>query len=308
MSGLDAALDPVRMAARLAETLGQQVAHITAELLRHKPGRRVLIRYGGGPAVTPPILGKLRTKGPDTRTPALHEALRAQGLDARAPGRVGVPAARGIVAAPALWLQDEVPGRQLTHLLHPGADTGPAARVGAALARLHNTTVSTHQVWTLDDEPAVPLRNLEQARECLPDEAVRLDAIAAAARSALMALGPAPTVGIHRDVYPDQALVDGDTVWLLDLDLYASGDPAIDPGNFLAHLDEHGLRHHDDVEALAAHRAAFLSGYEAARPFDSGRVERLRYVSLARHINLGLRLPGRLHTTLPLIDHLDRSA
>src|SRR5699024_3819991 len=71
----------------------------------------------------------------------LHATLRAQGLDERAPDRTGVPAMRGSIAAPALWLQDEVPGRRLADLLRPGADTAPAARTGAALARLIAATM-----------------------------------------------------------------------------------------------------------------------------------------------------------------------
>lgn len=92
------------------------------------------------------------------------------------------------------------------------------------------------------------------------------------------------------------------SVWLVDLDLYAVGDPAIDIGNVLAHLDELGLRRSGDAGAFAAQAAAFLAGYGAVRvPPAAGRVATLRAVSLARHVALSRRLPGRGHTMAALL-------
>ncbi|WP_168199242.1 aminoglycoside phosphotransferase family protein [Pseudorhodobacter turbinis] len=301
MPALDAALSPALMAPLITETLGEGGGPVTADLMRHKPGRRALIRYRIGAET---LLGKLRAKGPDSRTPALHRALRAAGLDGCPPLNVGVPAARGRIAAPALWLQDEVPGRVLTYTLHSDTDTGPAARTGTALARLHLAGGLTTRVWTLADEGGVLDRALAAARAHLPAEAARIDVIAVAAARLVQRLGPMEATGIHRDFYPDQVLINGDRVWLLDLDLYAQGDPTIDLANFLAHLDEYGLRQYGDLTALAPHAAAFLSGYEAARPLvDHRRLEALRLVSLARHINLSRIITGRGHTTKALIDH-----
>jgi len=82
-------------------------------------------------------------------------------------------------------------------------------------------------------------------------------------------------------------MVDETCIWLLDLDLFTEGDPAIDLGNFLAHLDELGLRRHGEIDALSRHGEAFLEGYGAVHALpDSGRIALLRSVSLARHINI----------------------
>lgn len=305
MPALDDARDPAGMAPLLQDLLPGDIRALKIDLLRHKPGRRALLRYridtGDG---TLNLLGKLRAKGADTRTPALHAALRAGGLDGCAPCRVGVPAARGSIAAPALWLQDEVPGGVLTDLLRPGGDTAPAARTGTALARLHATEVPAGRNWTMADELDVLTRALTAVRTALPQQAARIDTIARAAADLMRRAGPFRPTGIHRDFYPDQVLIDGETVWLLDLDLYASGDPAIDVANFLAHLDEHGLRHHGDANALGGHAAAFIAGYDTVLPgIVHRRLAMLRFVSLARHINLSRVIPGRGHTTLGLIDH-----
>lgn len=48
---------------------------------------------------------------------------------------------------------------------------------------------------------------------------------------------PATSAVLHRDLHDGQVLVDGDRAGLLDLDTLAVGDPALDLGNLLAHLD-----------------------------------------------------------------------
>lgn len=297
MPQLAAALDPARVLPALRRVTGLQMAEGAPVLLRHKPGRRALIRYplaGTGGA----LLGKLRAKGPDRRMPALHAALREAGLDGRAPHGTGIPRARGAVEALNMWLQDEVPGGPLD----PG-DAAALARTGAALARLHAIPAVTDRRWTHRDEGAVLDHALSQAASGMPDRAGALDAIRRAAQAALAALPPGPDCGIHRDFYPDQVLIDGDRVWLVDLDLYAIGDPGIDLGNFLAHLDELALRRIGDVTAHKAAGQAFLHGYAGIRPLPAAhRITVFRHLSLARHIWISTRFADRRHTTRALID------
>lgn len=304
MPALQLAMSPTVMTPLIQQHLAQDIRHIKAELCRHKPGRRALLRYcieTSDQRFT--LLGKMRAKGPDTKTPALHTQLRAHKMDGSAPHYVGVPAARGVISEPALWLQDEVEGRQLTSYLYPGADTSPVTRTGAALARLHTAAVSVERHWTMDNERDVLTKALSTARMALPEYAQQIDDITAAAEALIRALEPPRIVGIHRDFYPDQVMINDETVWLLDLDLYVMGDPTIDVANFLAHLDEHGLRYHNDPDALAPQRASFTRAYDAILPgVDLHRVEVLRMISLARHINLSRVIPGRGHTTVSLID------
>ncbi|TJZ89872.1 hypothetical protein FA743_17460 [Paracoccus gahaiensis] len=298
MPQLAAALDPVRVLPALRRASGLQMAEGAPALLRHKPGRRALIRYPLAGADGAALLGKLRAKGPDRRMPALHAALRRAGLDGRAPHRTGIPRARGAVDALNMWLQDEVPGGPLD----PG-DTAAMARSGAALARLHAVPAVTDRRWSHADEGAVLDHALSQAASGMPDQAGALQAIRGAAQAALAALPPGPDCGIHRDFYVDQVLIDGDRVWLVDLDLYAIGDPGIDLGNFLAHLDELALRRTGDATALKAAGQAFLRGYASIRPLpEAHRIRVFRHLSLARHIWISTRFADRRHSTQALIE------
>lgn len=65
---------------------------------------------------------------------------------------------------------------------------------------------------------------------------------------------------LHRDLHDKQVLVDeAGEVGVLDFDLLAAGDPALDLGNLLAHLD---LRAAQGLVVDAAPlRAAVLAGY-----------------------------------------------
>ena len=261
-------------------------------LLRRKPDRRALLRYalreGAGPSA---LLGKLRAKGPDRHTPALHADLRGNGLDGRAPYRVGVPRPLGEVRALHLWFQEEVPGRRLTDLLRPGS-TGATRPVGGALARLHASPVEPPRRWTLEETAAA---------------SPRVGALADASAELAAALEPGAEAVIHRDWYPDQALVDGDRVWIVDLDLCARGDPAIDLGNFLAHVTELALRRHGDPAALEDHERAFIEGYAAAGgAVPEERVAAMKALSLARLVAISRRLPDRQDATGAILDLAER--
>lgn len=303
------ALDPDHIGPEIARATGLAGAlPVKATLLRRKAGRRALIRYTldeCGERVS--FLGKLRAKGPDRRTPRLHDRLRAAGLDGAGPGRIGVPRVLGEIQALHLWLQEEVGGRRVTDHLRPGGSTRPAALVGAALARLHACGVEGGSAWTLGDERKVLESALGQAAAALPRRADRISALLAASSAVLTTLGEGPVTGIHRDWYPDQALINGEAVWILDLDLHAQGDPAIDLGNFAAHVRELAIRQYGDPAALASHESAFLDGYAAG----GGRLEQVRFkglraASLARLVGVSLRIPDRQPATDAILDVAER--
>jgi aminoglycoside phosphotransferase (APT) family kinase protein len=309
-STLAPALDPERAQSALAALLTPASMDPRLdgppELIRHKPGRRAMVRYdlrhGGPDGGRASLLGKIRFKGLDARTPELHLALRRAGLDGRA--GVGVPAVVGTIPALGMWLQEQVTGAALADFIVPDGATDPFARTGAALARLHAAPVVPQRAWSMTDEARVLDAALERTAAARPDDAGLCAAIAAAGRARLAALPPADAHGIHRDFYFDQVIVAPTRVWLVDLDLFSRGDPSIDLGNFLAHLDELGLRRHGDLAAFARHGAAFLDGYASVRalPPDT-RIATLRTVSLARHIDISRRFADRRHTTVPLIAH-----
>jgi aminoglycoside phosphotransferase (APT) family kinase protein len=304
---LDDALDAGKVRDGLAAAVGRAACDLRIEeprLVRHKRGRRAMVRYDLSTAdgARHACLGKLRAKGCDRRTAAVHQALRAAGLDGTGSMGTGVPRPLGVIAPLGLWLQEVVPGYCLGDLVAADAEPGPFARTGAALAELHRHGGTDARRWTMADEAAVLERALRRAADARPDLAGTVREIGSRAARSLATLGDGVVCAIHRDFYFDQVIVDDARLWIVDLDLFACGDPAIDVGNFLAHLDEFGLRRYTDHRALDRQKTAFLSGYvSASGPADPDRIAVLQAISLARHISLSLELPGRCHTTDPLL-------
>jgi len=302
MGSLELALDPDRMnrvlSAALASPSGDAPigesapARLTASITRLKPGRRAMVRYER--ADGPVLLGKLGAKGSDRRAPDVQRRLHRAGLDGR--HGVGVPGVAAVLDTPPMWLQQEVSGLPLGRLLDADPDrdldregrlTDALRRTGRALAALHATPPANERHWTVADELAV----LERAVAGSP----QVDLLELAARR-LSSLPPEPPVGLHRDFYFDQVLIAEETVWLVDLDLHACGDPAVDLGNFLAHLSELDLRRRRAPGFLAPLGEAFLAGYAAHRRLPpAARVDAYHWVSLARHVAIAKRFPERRH-------------
>ena len=113
----------------------------------------------------------------------------------------------------------------------------------------------------------------------------------AACERLAVALPVAAEAGIHRDFYADQVIVDGDRTWLVDLDLYAAGDPALDVGNFLAHIEERAVREPAAAPALHAAAAAFAARYgELDGGESTARVVSWTLLALARLVHISTEI------------------
>jgi hypothetical protein len=152
-----------------------------------------------------------------------------------------------------------MPGR------HSPADPATAARLGTAIARLHEVT---------PPGGTPPFERLGRRRL---DGAV--DAIAAARpdvadalhelRRRLGAWRPRdPAVLLHGDCHPKNLLV-GTEVALIDLDQAGLGPAAADIGSYLARLRLATVVGRQTPAAEAAMATVFLAGYDAVRPQPS---------------------------------------
>lgn len=255
---------------------------------RLKPGRRAMVHVSMPDGTT--ALGKIRARRPDRAAPAIQRGLRNAGLD----GRSGVEVPK-VIAAPdtfPAWFQKVVPGVPLGDLLETVDGIHAVGRAGRALAALHATPPQTDRRWTREDELAV----LEKAVAGGPHAH-----LADLARHRLAAFGTPPEVGLHRDFYQDQVLIGAETVYLVDLDLHARGDPAIDLGNFLAHLTELALRRDRPLAWSERLGQAFLGGYASRGPLPGAeRIDAFHWVSLARHVSIAERFADR-QQTIPAI-------
>lgn len=305
LPALPLALDPFRVETLLrlhaAGPLGGTELRLEGlALVRHKPGRRALVEYrvtvDGVPVA---LLGKLRARGVDHRAYATLRGFRASGF--AEPAEVVVPEPVAVLDAVGMYLMRRMPG--VPFLWRPDR----AAAVADGLARLQAAVPMTTRIHRGHDELAILERELGHAAGSRPWLARRIGAVLGALEPLTRQLDAGPQAGLHRDFYHDQVLVDGDRLVVLDLDCHAIGHPAIDAGNFIAHLLELEVRGEIAPGAHAGPIAAFRSRWLDRTPgVPASILEDCVTLTLARHIGLAGRLPGRSHAQDAMLALVER--
>lgn len=297
MPFLKDALDANLAAEALRGTLGPLRVE-KAELARHRAGRRALISY----SITDSerfgmveILGKVRAKGLDERSHAVQTELHERGFPA--------PQTLGLVPEFSMWLQKKIPGTEATKLL--GGEDGARVAEGCAklIKSLHASGVKPRRKpHTLADEMTILEERLPLVAERRPEFSGHTERLLEASRKLVQKAGETDCkTGIHRDFYQDQVLVSESGLFLLDLDLYCEGDPALDAGNFLAHVAEQSLRERGDADAMRKVEDAFLSEFVGGDGELAERVSIYRTLTLVRHVQISDRIPNRREFTPELI-------
>lgn len=275
LRALDRALDPEVVLDFLIRAVGLDAEAATRlecvpEVVAHKPGQRCAIRYAlarspgsraqGG--ALPPVFGKLyRSRRQATRMFERMEAL-GRGLPA-------IPECLLLALPLRMVLQECVEGVDLGQLLETPRVERPLVQAAQWLARLHGLP-------PLSGLREIPLsRSLEKTtlwseeiRACLASQAQDLrhaqDALAALARH-LPAHRPAM---MHRDFSHAHVLWNGERIWIVDFDELSIGDPALDVGHFLAHLEYEAHRRSGGTGAFAALAGRFLRAYREEAHVD----------------------------------------
>ena len=225
-----------------AEQLLPGLGGLTPDLIRHKPGRKALLRYAGSGA-------SLYVK---VHAGRLHERrLRLTRL-ARAAG-VETPAALADVADLGALVYEAREGTRLADLRGTPLYRTSLEAAARALASLHRAPPPG--AWRASDE----LQRLEAAAGALSTLAPEVAGLASELCSSIareIAELPTRPVFGHGDFYDDQLLVSETGAILLDLDEARPLHPLFDVGNFLAHITAR-------ERAPDALRARFLAACEA---------------------------------------------
>jgi aminoglycoside phosphotransferase (APT) family kinase protein len=231
------------------------------------------------------------------------------GFDSGCPDGICVARPLGIIPEWHMWLQCAVPGQVCwSSLLGPGAES-IARRIADAAHKLHQADIPTQQTHTLNNELAVLADRLPRVGEELPQFDERIQRILYSCHEMAGTIDPVSPVGIHRDFYPDQVLIDGERVFVVDHDLYAFGDPRLDIGNFCGHLLEHSVRNEGHPNAYDRATLAMIDrfvefyGNEQA---SRSAIDIYTLLTLARHVSLSRKIAQRHPTTLPLIELLEK--
>jgi thiamine kinase-like enzyme len=207
----------------------------------------------------------------------------ANGFGEGAKDRIFVPASLAYVPKMRMHVQARVAGTELHNLARQGEDILPLMpRTAHAIAKLHRWQVPAEVVGclrthSLADEVALLGRFAAEltARENIAlYQQQLLDWGKALGEMDRSPSAPAP---IHRDFYYSQILYHHQDTILIDFDLCAWGDPAIDLANFVMHLHLLGLDIYEDWAAFAPHATFFLQEYGYQNRMDKSFRQRLAF-------------------------------
>lgn len=238
-------------------TLAAWVARSNTTLLVHRPTRRAVLRtlFDGQTAYA-------KLVPPKSAASLLESALRVQHIQG-----VGFAVPRLLHTQHShdtgcvVW--SELPGRSVHALLETPAFTEAARGTGRALRALHDhppvpgvpefgAMASTDELTRWVDRTSAfdrPLADLVQARS----------------QHARSRLHPAPHSQhtlIHRDFHDKQVFITDDGhAGLLDFDTLSTGEPALDVGNFLAHLELRCAQGRLTPQSAEQASVAFITAY-----------------------------------------------
>jgi tRNA A-37 threonylcarbamoyl transferase component Bud32 len=305
-----AALDQAEAERELRRVCNCQSLRVTAIRVSHlKPSRRCLVEYDidaepDGPTT---LVGKIRARGADVATFDLMQKLRGAGFNELSPDGVSVPEPIGIVPAFGMWLQRKVAGVSASKALNRDGDKALARRIADAIHKLHRTELPISRCHTPADELGILNEMLADLVRMHPNWHRRIARLRDSCEELAADIQTGVSTVIHRDFYPAQVIVNEDRLYLLDFDLCCTGDPALDAGNFVAHLTEQSVRSYSDpaclseLEMVFADRFIELSG-EHLRP----RLGVYAILTLVRHVALSVRLPERRPWTPRLLELCER--
>ncbi len=280
----------------------------TIDLLRLRRQRRFVVRYGltideEGHTTAHNWIGKVRAKGADIRTYNLARKLRQAGFGAQANDGIFVPEPVMTIPPLRMWLQHEVPGVCGEQAVKLDDQARMGRRIAEAIHKLHCTPISSDRIHTQEKELQILAQVFTTTGRKEPHLKNSLDYLLRECERITRRLPNSAFVGLHRDFYPAQLRIDEESIFLLDLDLHSWGDAAIDIGNFIAHLQEQGLREFGNHEWFATLEHSFLDRYQQIAGRNMQREAGIcTTLSLARLVCISRRIADRRDTTNALIE------
>jgi len=315
MPFLKRALDPVevlrylRRALKTHNVFRGQIDLQAIRVVRHKPSRRCLIEYDlfvNGACRFEKLLtviGKVRAHGVDGRCFRLMQSLRAAGFDENSLDGIAVPEPLAVIPELNMWLQRKAPGTAASALLAEPVGIEASRRVAEAVVKLQRSEVAMKRLYNVATELRVLHERLSLIAMERPQWRNRLGRLIDACRQLSKSLPEVSPVPAHRDFYPDQVIVDGDHLYLIDFDLSAFADPGLDAGNFLAHVTEQSLRESGNATTLIEVERELEGRFvEASGEHVRPSVRAYVMLTLVRHIYISTLFADRRPFTEAILE------
>ncbi|OIQ25858.1 phosphotransferase [uncultured Vibrio sp.] len=306
-------LNPNYMTAPLIDMLAPklvegEVAHLESiQLLRRKEGKRSLLEYmftvsQGDIKSELSILGKVRLKGFDKRAWSINTQLYEAGFNEQSRDKIQVPEPIGYIESQCIWFQQKVAGETVFNSCCNEEGLALATKVAEALYKLHSSKINIDKHHTVERELSLLSGYLCKVMETHNEWKSDIEKLLERCKRLSKVLPESRACVIHRDFYQDQLIVHDDSLYILDLDLCSLGDPAVDIGNFIAHIQEQCLRDFGDLTMADDNLGELTRSYQAlsGKPMIAS-IEIYILLSWARHIFISQRIDNRRSFTNTII-------
>lgn len=263
--------DPESAVAVLRPYIATPSQSVKVELLGHRLGKRCIMRASFNDDNRPV---SIIVKGYKSRTGlgrdvmSYMQALRRAGLNGASGFRIPEPIA--FIAEWNAMLMEDMQGTSLYDLPAEAKLPGMTA-AGRMLAALHNCDVAGLALRSAADEIKLLEDWVDLVQTALPEFAAPVANAFDLTKRQLTQCESFEAALLHRDFYDKQILIDGANASLIDFDTLCYGDPALDAGNFIAHVRLTGLQTNTDWQGF---ESAFLAGY--GKDLPSGFEQHLR--------------------------------
>jgi hypothetical protein len=232
------------------------------------------------------VIGKVFRDERGAQLFALQQSLWGDGFGLDAADHITVPKPLAYIPEMGMLAQEHAPGQPLDEFLGSLDFISRVRQSAVAIAKLHNCRVRPVVEYTLKAE----LDNLDRwAAELAawrPDHAPAFGQQLASLRGRALALPPSELVPAHRDFYYSQVLFTNARAVLIDLDMLALADPAIDVANFAAHLRFLAIQRLADPHRLDADATLFVEEYTRQRRPSPEFLPRLAFYEAATFFRL----------------------
>ncbi|HSG30844.1 MAG TPA: phosphotransferase [Thermodesulfobacteriota bacterium] len=212
------------------------------EVIRYKKERRCLLEYKFRNNRNLCLIGKTKARGSVKSNYKLNDALYNSGFDEKSDDFISIPKPVFYNKNLNMWFQRKVDGDNYRNLLLSTNGLEYTKLIARSAHKIHKCNIDSGKTHTIDNEIEILEDRLSKVSVSKPTLSGRINNTLLAAKNLASSIADPVLCSIHRDFYHDQLIINGNRIYLLDFDLYCKGDPAVDIGNFLAHLTELSIR------------------------------------------------------------------
>jgi len=294
----------------------EKISGCSIEVLRHRLRKRCIFRLRfnalnekSGKTTRRSLIGKMypdrRDRGEEVFT--AMQGLWENGFSDRSQDGIRIPKPIAHIPEFHLLLMEDVPGDYWLGLEHQGLEqAGVESSIKAAgkvLAKMHRSSLKVPKRHTVEDELKLLREHwIVVASQIHPELSDSLKVAFSKVSHTLDKCRSFEPALVHRDYYEKQVLVDGPKSFLIDFDTICLADPAIDLGNFLAHIRLAGLQSPGCAKRL---EEVFIKSYAPQRSGDfMTRVDAYTQSTLLRLSCLYSIWPQWSHLAQPLLDEM----